>query len=177
MKKTLQITAIAGILAIAGIFGVFASNIDTTPELGHAALADLTLEKQINDADYAIIGIVKEVGQPFPDKNAHPGVPRYFGDVIVTVEEVLRGEITEKEITIRTHANVRQQTTFEENERMVLFLTAGEPESVEGEGVYVVRGMFQGKYTLENGIAKDPKTLELSLSEFDLVNQIKSLRN
>ena len=174
MKKTLQITGIAGIIAVASLFGVFASNYDTTIEKGYAALADVTLEKQLNDADLAIVGTVKEIQQPYPDKNAHPDIPRYFGDVIVTVEEVLRGEITEKEIIIRTHANVREEASFEENERMILFLTAGVPESVEGKGVYVVRGMYQGKYSLQNDMALDPKQDGITYSEIDLKSRIKA---
>jgi len=176
MKKSLQITGIAGIIAIAAVFGIFASNMDTAPEMGRASLANLDLEDQMNKVDYAIIGVVKEVIQPYPDRNGNPDIPRYFGDVIITVEEVLKGEIIEKEITIRTQANIREEVTFTDGERALLFLVAGEPGSVEGEGVYVVSGMYQGKYTITDGIAQDPKYEDKTYIESDLRTQIISNR-
>lgn len=173
MKKSiLQITGIASIFVVATIFGVVASNIDNSMPIGSAALANLDLEDQIDKVDHAIIGIVKEAGKPYPDKNAHPDIPRYFGDVIVTVEEDLYGTISEKEITIRTHANMKQAPTFEQGERVLLFLIPGHPDSVEGEGVYVVSGMYQGKYAIKDGIAQDPKHEELIYNVNNLKSQI-----
>ncbi|KER05404.1 hypothetical protein AAA799E16_01954, partial [Marine Group I thaumarchaeote SCGC AAA799-E16] len=102
--------------------------------------------------------------------------PRYFGDVIITVEEVLLGTIGEKEITIRTHANIAQEATFNVGERALLFLVKSTAENVEGEGVYVVSGMFQGKFDITDGIVKDPKYSELTYNETDLRQQIKSER-
>lgn len=174
MNKTLQITSIASIIAIAAVFGVFASNIDTTPELGHAAMDIVDLDDQMIKSNYAIIGVVKEVGQPYPVKSEY--APRYFSDVIVTVEEDLYGTVTEKEITIRTHANISEEVTFTLGERALLFLVPGQPDSVEGEGVYVVSGMYQGKFTIEDGIAKDPKYEELTYNEINLKTQVISNR-
>lgn len=176
MKKILQISSIASIVAVATVFGIFAANFDNEPSLGNAALANLDLDDQMNKVDYAIIGVVKEVGQPYPDKNAHEGTSRYFSDVVITVEEDLYGTITDKEVIIRNHEHMRQQATFEQGERALLFLIAGEPGSIQGEGVFVVSGMFQGKYTIQNGIVQDPKNPELTYNETDLKTQIKSLR-
>ena len=176
MKKLIQITSIVGILAIATVFGVIASNYDATPQLGSAALLSLDLEDQLNQTDYAIIGVVKEVGQPYPDKNAHEGTSRYFSDVIVTVEEDLYGTITDKEITIRILELMRQSPKFEQGERALLFLEAGQPGSIQGEGVYVVSGMFQGKYTIQDGIVQDPKHEELTYNVNELKSQVISNR-
>ena len=172
MKKTLKIASIASIFAISAIFGMFASNIDTTPELGHASMDIVDLQDQVEKSDYAVIGVVKEVGQPYPVKSDY--APRYFGDVIFAVEEDLFGTVGEKEITIRTHANVAEEVNFKVGERALLFLVKSSAENVEGEGVYVVRGMFQGKFSIENGIVKDPKYEELTYDESDLKTQIIS---
>ncbi len=175
MKKSiLQITGIAGIFAVAAVFGIFASTIDNPQPLSNSALSNLDLEDQINKVDHAIIGVVKEVVQPYPVKSEY--APRYFGDVIVTVEEDLYGTISEKEITVRTHANSRQTPTFEQGERVLLFLIPGHPDSVEGEGVYVVSGMYQGKFTIIDDIAQDPKYEDKSYNVDDLKTQVISSR-
>lgn len=176
MKKSiLQITGIAGMFAIVAVLGVFASNMESTQVMGNASLADLDLQDQMDKVDYAIIGVVKEAGKPYPVENEHD-IERYFGDIIITVEEDLYGTVSEREITVRTHANARQAPTFEEGERVLLFLIAGEPKSVEGEGVFVVSGMFQGKYSITDDIVQDPKNPELTYSLTDLRTQVISNR-
>ena len=176
MKKSiLQITGIAGILTIAVVFGVFASSMESTQVMSNASLADLDLQDQMNKVDHAIIGVVKEAGKPYPVENEH-NIERYFGDIIITVEEDLYGTITEKEITVRTHTNARQAPTFEQGERVLLFLIPGHPDSVEGEGVYVVSGMFQGKYSITDNIVQDPKNPELTYNLTDLKSQVISNR-
>lgn len=174
MKKSLQIAGIAGILVVGAVLGIFAANVDTNEEIGHASLIQVDLEDQIAKSEYAIIGTVKEVGEPYPVKSEY--APRYFSDAIIMVEEDILGTIDEKEITIRTHANIEEEVDFEVGERALLFLVKSSAENVEGDGVYVVSGMFQGKFEITNGIVKDPKYDELTYSEAELRQQIKSQR-
>lgn len=174
MKKSLQITGIASILVAGAVLGIFVANINTNEEMGHASLIQVDLEDQITKSEYAVIGTVKEVREPYPVKSEY--APRYFGDVIITVEEDLLGNIGEKEITVRTHANIEEEADFNVGERALLFLVKSSADNIEGEGVYVVSGMYQGKFEITNGIVKDPKYDELTYSEAELRQQIKSQR-
>jgi len=174
MKRSLQITGITSILVAGAVLGIFMANINTNEEMGHASLIQVDLGDQIVKSEYAVIGTVKKVGEPYPVKSEY--APRYFGDVIVTVEEELIGSMDEKEITIRTHPNIEEEADFHVGERALLFLVKSSADNVEGEGVYVVSGMYQGKFEITNGVIKDPKYDELTYSEAELRQQIKSQR-
>ena len=175
MKKSLQLTGIASILVVGAVFGIFVSNVDTNEEVtGHASLAKVDLADHISNREYAIVGTVKEVGASYHAQSEY--APRYFSDVLITVEEDLLGTISDREIVIRTHANIAEEVTFNVGERAILFLVKSTAENAEGEGVYVVSGMHQGKFEIIDGIVKDPKYSELTYNETDLRQQIKSQR-
>lgn len=159
MHKILKGSALAGFVALVATMGIVAASIDDERPKSNVAMRNLDLDDQLNKVDHIVVGLVKEVVSPHADPNAHPEVPRYFGDVIVIVEEELRGSTGENEITVRTHHHARQASTFTEGERALLFLIPGQPDSVEGEGVYVVSGMYQGKYDLDEAANRliDPK--------------------
>ena len=170
VNKIIKGSALAGFVALIAVMGIVAANMERGPQIeSHVSLAKVDLDDQINKIDHAVIGLVKEVIIPYSDKNAHPDIPRYFGDVIVIVEEDLLGTVGTDEITIRTHHNFDEAPFFIECERALLFLIPGHPDSVEGEGVYVVSGMYQGKYDLDKVKNRfiDPKydNTEYQLSE------------
>ena len=169
MNKIIKGSALAGFIALVAVMGVVAANMDQEQPKARVSMANVDLDEHLKTTDHIIIGLVKEVVKPYADENAHPDIPRYFGDVIVIVEEDLLDTVDEDEITIRTHHSTRQSPTFIEGERALLFLIPGHPKSVEGEGVYVVSGMYQGKYDLDEAKDKfiDPKydDKEYQLSE------------
>ena len=176
MNKIIKGSALAGFIAAIVVMGVVAANIDREQPKSHVAMANIDLDEHLKTTDHIIIGLVKEVIKPHQDENAHPDIPRYFGDVIVIVEEDLLNTVDGDEITIRTHHNTRQASSFIEGERALLFLIPGHPDSVEGEGVYVVSGMYQGKYDLDEVSNKfidpkyDGKTYQLSEIKTKLAN-------
>lgn len=145
-NKFIKGSALAGFIAAIAVMGVVAASTDREPTIVHVAMAKLDLDDQLEKVDHIVIGLVKEVVKPYQDQNAHPDVPRYFGDVIVIVEEDLLNTVDGDEITVRTHHRAYDAASFVEGERALLFLIPGHPDSVEGEGVYVVSGMYQGKY-------------------------------
>ena len=159
MNKIIKGSALAGFIVAIAVMGVVAANMNQPQPKGNSALANVDLDEHLETTDHIVIGLVKEVVKPYPDKDAHPDIPRYFGDVVVIVEEDLLNTVDGDEITIRTHHNSRQAPSFTEGERALLFLIPGHPDSVEGEGVYVVSGMYQGKYNLDEAKNKfiDPK--------------------
>lgn len=162
MNKIIKGSALAGFVALVATMGIVAASIDDERPKSNVSMRNLDLDDQLNYVDHIVVGLVKEVVSPYADPNAHPEIPRYFGDVIVIVEEELRGSTGENEITVRTHHHARQASTFIEGERALLFLIPGQPDSVEGEGVYVVSGMYQGKYDLDESTNRlvDPKNDE-----------------
>lgn len=159
-NKIVKGSALAGFVALVAVMGVVAAGMDGHERpMSNASLANLDLDDQLKKVDHIAVGVVVEVVKPYEDVNAHPEVPRYFGDVVFAVEQDLLDTIDEDLITLRTQHNVKQTPAFEEGERALLFLIPGQPGSVEGEGVYVVSGMYQGKYKLDPTTEKytDPK--------------------
>lgn len=169
MNKIIKGSALAGFIALIAVMGMIAANMNQEQPKARVSMANVDLDEHLNITDHIIIGLVKEVIKPYSDQNAHPDIPRYFGDVIVIVEEDLLGTVHEDEINIRTHHNFREAPSFIEGERALLFLIPGHSDSVEGEGVYVVSGLYQGKYDLDEVKNKfiDPKydNKEYQLSE------------
>ena len=160
MNKFIKGSALVGFIALIAVMGIVAANMeDPVQRTSSVSMKSVDLDEHLNTTDHIVIGLVKEVIKPYSDKNAHPDIPRYFGDVIVVVEEDLLGTVDEDEITIRTYPNFREAPSFVEGERALLFLIPGHPDSVEGEGVYVVSGMYQGKYDFDEANNKfiDPK--------------------
>lgn len=176
MNKFIKGSALAGFVTVIAIMGMIAANMDQEQITVNVALANLDLDDQLDHADHIVIGLVKEVIKPYSDQNAHPDIPRYFGDVLVIVEEDLLETIEEDEILIRTHHNAHEAPSFTEGERALLFLISGHPKSVEGEGVYVMSGMYQGKYDFDRVKNKlmdpkdDEKTYQLSEIKAKIAN-------
>ena len=174
MRKSLQITGIAGIIIAGAVFGILISS-NNPVVTGHAALRNADLADYMATTEYAIVGTVKKVSNPYAVESKY--APRSFVDVDVTVEEDLLGTIDEKEIIIRTHGNILEAVTFNEGEKALLFLVKSTAENVEGAGVYVVSGMYQGKFTITDEVIKDPKYAELTYNKTDILQQIKDQRN
>lgn len=81
-----------------------------------------------------------------------------YTDVIVNVERYIKNSRTEKEIVVRLAGGskdgeevwVEDEARLDENENVLLFLKKDPDKN------WVVNGMLQGKYSLNNGIAKRP---------------------
>lgn len=165
MHKIIKGSALAGFIAAIAVMGMVAANMEREPTHSYVSVRSMDLDDHLEASNHIIIGLVKEVN---PDQSMRPDIPRYFGDVIVVVEEDLLGTVDGDEITIRTQPNIRESPSFVEGERTLLFLIPSHPKSVEGEGVYVVSGVYQGKYDLDEANDKlvdpfnDERTYRLS---------------
>ena len=166
---------IASVISIAAISGVFVSEIEEPDIRIHVAMKDLSLDDQINEAPYAIIGQVKSIGGDYTQSNVY--VTRHLSDVIVEVKKVLKGEITEKEITIVTTLNSYQKAKFVEDEKVLLFLWKGSETDVE-RGNYAVSGMHQGKYGFDqDGSIIDSKDSKIRYQELEIIDEIEKVKS
>ena len=154
--------ALAGFVAAIAVMAMVAANLEREPIISHVTMANLDLDDQLTKVDHMVVVLVKEVIKPDHDKDAYPDNPRYFGDVIVIVEEDLLGTVHKDEILVRTYPYTDHTTHFAEGERALLFLVPVHPESVEGEDVYRISGRYQGKYSFDeaNDRLVDPKYAE-----------------
>ena len=154
--------ALSGFVAAIAVMAVVAANLEREPIIAHVTMANLDLDDQLVEVDHMVVVLVKEVIKSHHDKDAYPDTPRYFGDVIVIVEEDLLGTVHEDEILVRTCPSTDHAAHFTEGERALLFLVPGHPKSVEGEGVYRISGMYQGKCGFDeaNDRFADPKYAE-----------------
>lgn len=165
---------IASIVAIAAISGVFVSGLESGTTV-HVAMMEASIDEQINLAPYAILGQVKSIGEPY--EQGDENITRNLTDVVIKVKEVLKGDIDEKEITIVITTNSDQEATFENNEKVLLFLWKGSETDVE-RGNYAVSGMFQGKFKIDqDGNIVDPKDTKKKYSELEIKDKIKKTKS
>ena len=156
-KIKLSLIAVIAVTAIAGIsisMPIFeqSDNVEASETaIIKGSIPDYSLKELSQGANYAISGEVQRIVSTIVTRNNEEYV---FSDVKIEVEEDLFGEYDEEYITVRIQGGqVGDATTishidasFEEGERVLVFVAGPEPESIWGDNYYVA-GMLTGKYT------------------------------
>ena len=136
------------------------------------SIKDMTLK-----ADLILIGKVESVTH-------HPAtfedVGKMHRKVLITVERYLKNPQDSSEVVIivlgatigKTTMWVEDQPSFENSERVLVFLKAN-PWFLQAnpEGYYQVLGEFQGKFTIESGLAVNEGGQ--TIADGEIVEQIK----
>jgi len=190
------IVAIAAISISAVIHSTQADDIETQiVQTIFVSSIDLPIEYLEANSKFAIVGVVTKIEPVIyinPDRakekadNKIPGLiiidKEILSDVTIKVKEDLFGNYKEKFITVRVPGGeTREQITkhegydtFHVGERVILFVGNDESYNIS-EDNYVIIGAKQG--TIRLGDTVDSKYATPSMSEKDMKNKIKSLKN
>ena len=119
-----------------------------------------TESEMILDADLIITGEVKEL---LPSKWSNTDLHRGEGirnilqtDVVINIEDILKGERTEKTVTVGIDKGEDAKTIvysdgypdFATGEKVLLFLSRDDSDVATNEDYYVLTGMKYGKYNI-----------------------------
>ena len=130
-----------------------------------SSLPDFTPEFLANSSRHALLGVVTQIN-PVPVQYDEAGMQQVFTDVVIAVNEDLKGEYQDPLITIRVDGGEtdieivvhESAPVFKVGEMVLIFVGDKEPDSIYGDNYYVA-GQYQGKYSIqESGFAanKDP---------------------
>ena len=121
---------------------------------------DATPEFLANSTRHALLGVVTQVN-PVPVQYNETGAPQVFTDVVIAVNEDLKGEYRDPLITVRVDGGetdteiviYESAPKFKVGERVFVFVGDKDPDGAYGDN-YHVAGQYQGKYTVtESGLA------------------------
>ena len=160
MKKPVAIITACVICCIV-IVGIIALNMPKKTEI---YVSDTVSEKSeqelILDSDLIVTGSVAKI---LPSKWSNEDLSRgedvqniLQTDIVVNVDNILSGDC-EDTVTVRIDKGEDEKTVvhsdgypdFEENERVLLFLARDDSDTATDEDYYVLTGMKQGKYVLD----------------------------
>lgn len=150
----------------------------------HALIVAYSLEDLVETAEFVVIGKVIEVSPLVPGYLLFfsDGYDRFQFDVTLSVENDLDGKYEQETIQFRIHDSreefgmgIEDEQKFEIGERVLVFIGEKEPDSVMGDA-YLVHGVTQGKYLLENGLAFGTHFPE-GIDENELILEIQNIRN
>lgn len=130
-----------------------------------SSLPELTPEFLANSTSHALLGVVTQINS-VPVQYDEAGVQQVFTDVVIAVNEDLKGEYLDALITVRVDGGEtdtgivihESAPRFKVGEMVFIFVGDKEPESIYGDN-YHVAGQYQGKYSIqESGFAvnQDP---------------------
>lgn len=123
-----------------------------------ASLAAMSLEELAREAELIVVGSTKRIGT-FPNGGGPLAAGKagsrpidHYRDVVIGVEDVVKGQVPGAELTVRLH-DFGGEADFAPDERFLVFLASyrrpGTGEQVAGS--YRVAGAGQGKYTIADG--------------------------
>ncbi len=148
-----------------------------------ALIESMSLEDLAKEAEFVVIGEVTEISPlvpgyllPFTD-----GYDRFQFDVTLSVENDLDGKYGQDIIVFRIMDSredfgmyTEDEQNFEIGERVLVFIGEKEPDSIMGDA-YLVYGVTQGKYLLQDGIVYGTDFPE-GIGEDELISKIKNIR-
>ena len=181
LMAVIVVTAIAGISISMPIFEQSDHVEASETVIIKGSVPDYSLKDLSQGANYAISGEVQRIVSTIVTRNNEEYV---FSDVKIEVEEDLFGEYNEEYITVRIQGGQvgdaitisHIDASFEEGERVLVFVAGPEPESIWGDNYYVA-GVIGGKYTIDD-FGKAEKQLDPEKkNESDLKDEIKKYRS
>lgn len=148
-----------------------------------ALIESLSLEDLAESAEFVVIGDVTEISPLVPGYllSFSDGYDRFQFDVTLSIENDLDGKYVKDTIVFRIMDSrddfgmyIEDAQNFEVGERVLVFIGEKEPDSVMGDA-YLVYGVTQGKYLLQDGTAFGSDFPE-GIDEDELVSKIKNIR-
>ncbi|MCV0367635.1 MAG: hypothetical protein K5798_10300 [Nitrosopumilus sp.] len=153
-----------------------------------ALIVAYSLDDLAEEAEFVVIGKVIEVSPLVPGYllSFTDGYDRFQFDVTLAVENDLDGTYGKDAIVFRIHDSreefgigIEDEQHFEVGERVLVFIGEKEPDSVMGDA-YLVQGVTQGKFLLQDGIAYGTTygdDFPEGISEEELILKIKNIRS
>lgn len=169
-RKLVIITAV--LTLIIGISGTLIYKKTRPTEIIIAGMVgEISEQELILNSDIIVEGTVKEIKE---SKWSNPGMKAegkrnvLQTDIVVTVSELLSGEYNNKDVVVRIDKgydkkeNVKYTSDgypdFELGEHVLLFLSRDDGDLVTDEDYFVLTGMYQGKWNVEdNGVVANKR--------------------
>ena len=152
--------------------------------VAEALIVAYSLEDLAETAEFVVIGRITEVSPLVPGYLLvfSDGYDRFQFDVTLSVEKDLDEKYDRDTIQFRIHDSreefgigIEDEQNFVVGERVLVFIGEKEPDSVMGDA-YLVHGVTQGKYLLQNGNAFGTHFPE-GIDENELISKIQNFRH
>ena len=146
-----------------------------------SSLPAYPLDYLAENTPFTIKGKVVEF-QKVPISYDVAGIPNIMTDVVIKVQKDLSGQYTDKTITLRIQGGETEDAIhvyegtpeFVLGEKVLVLVADKAPKSIYGDNYYVA-GMVYGKYSLDNGDAKNHDS-NRNMSEKSLEEKIKKAK-
>ncbi len=139
-----------------------------------SSVSALMLEKNLNEltdeANYIVVGNVKEVKSAWDDNKTN-----IYTNVTIGIEKVVKGKKIEREVIVKIQGGevgdlkqwVEGEPEFVSGEKVLLFLSRED----KGKG-FILKSRFQGKYTIEGDRAIN-KELNRNISAKEFIDALQ----
>ncbi len=185
-----KIICIVSVVAILTAIGVVRHNIrpDKTEINIKGVMPHKTESQMILDSDLIICGKVKKIkeskwsNKDFERGNEIRNILQT--DIVINVEKVLSGECDNSEVIVRIDKGEDENTIvysegypdFTKGEEVLLFLSRDDSDVATDEDYYVLTGMKQGKYNINNTAALSEKAAAKVFSNGEASIDIETLK-